>query len=107
MTRFLWLTIAIWAAAAGLALILAAMPAAAQGQLQCAARTTVMASMGLYEKTMRVSGFDSNTAHVVQIYASTSGAWTLVITNAVGMTCLVASGTGFEAVPAPLPGQPG
>ncbi|MEM6933720.1 MAG: hypothetical protein AAF526_09040 [Pseudomonadota bacterium] len=39
-------------------------------------------------------------AGMVEIFANnTSGSWTIVVTHPTGMTCLMASGEAFEAMP--------
>lgn len=34
--------------------------------------------------------------HVVEIFASTSGTWSIVVTNARGLSCITAAGEAFE-----------
>jgi hypothetical protein len=41
---------------------------------------------------------------MVEVFASTTtGSWTITVTNASGLTCLVASGQAFERLEGSLP----
>jgi hypothetical protein len=62
-----------------------------------------------YAETRRSIGIAANNM-VMEIFAATeSGTWTITVTTPQGMTCLVASGQGFEAINEALPpvGEPG
>lgn len=76
---------------------------------QCAQRDTVLAQLAkTYGETRRGMGLASNNS-VMEVFASTSsGSWTITVTMPNGVTCLVASGQGFEAVAEDLPasGEP-
>lgn len=46
-------------------------------------------------------------SQMVEVYASDStGTWTLLVTSASGVTCMVAAGTGFAIDPPPIAGDP-
>jgi hypothetical protein len=50
-----------------------------------------------YGEQARALGLDNNNG-MVEVFANIeSGSWTITVTNARGMTCLVASGQAFEA----------
>ena len=59
-----------------------------------------------YGETARSIGMGPGN-RIVEVYASDeTGTWTITVTSADGMTCLMASGQSFEALtPAPL-GEP-
>jgi hypothetical protein len=44
----------------------------------------------------------ANTGTITEIYASRSGTWTIIGTNAKGFSCLIASGEAWEQAPPPL-----
>ena len=82
-----------------------AMPAAAQAP-QCAPRAEVLALLAeTYGESPRAVGI-AGEASIMEVFASAaSGTWTVTITLADGRMCLVASGSNFEAVAAPIPGD--
>lgn len=65
----------------------------------CAERAIVLQELdATYHETRRAVGI-AGTRVVMEMFASsTTGTWTLIATNADGVTCLVTSGTGFELV---------
>lgn len=86
-------------------LALAADRVHAQGS-QCAQRAQVLQHLSeKYGETRRSVGLAANSA-VVEVFASAeSGSWTITVTSPAGLTCLVASGMGFEAVTEELPAK--
>lgn len=79
------------------ALILATQHAFAQGA-NCADRDTVVDRLAnSYGETRQSIGLAPNNS-VVEVFASSeTGTWTITVTNPRGVTCLVASGSAFEA----------
>jgi len=71
----------------------------AEAQQNCAERAVVIESLAeRYGETRQTIGLGENN-HVVETFASVeTGTWTITVTLANGVTCLVASGTGFEHV---------
>jgi len=56
-----------------------------------------------YGETVRAMGL-AGTTRMVEVFASeATGSWTITVTTPDGVTCLIASGEAFEAIP-PLPG---
>ncbi|HMO08827.1 MAG TPA: hypothetical protein PKD10_14455 [Paracoccaceae bacterium] len=93
------------ACALGLAgLTLSAPPAAASPQ--CGPRAAVLAHLAeKYRETRQSVGLAANSM-VMEVFASRdSGSWTITVTSPQGVTCLVASGQGFEAVTEDLPAK--
>ncbi len=85
-------------ASAALAVILAC-PAYAN---QCGPRADVLKHLAeTYGESRQSIGMAVNGA-VVETFASESGGWTITATTPDGLTCLVASGEGFENLNEPL-----
>lgn len=91
-----------------IALTLAGLPAAAQGN--CGPRDAVLAHLAAkYGETRQSIGMAAN-GQVMEVFANTdSGSWTVTVTTPQGMICMLASGEGFEHAPQePAPqGEPG
>jgi hypothetical protein len=73
-------------------------------QQNCAARDLVIERLAsAYGETRQSIGLAQNNT-VVEVFASTAtGTWTITVTNASGLTCLVASGQAFERITETLP----
>lgn len=86
-------------------LIAAMVPAAALAG-PCAPRDQVVAQLAAkYGETRHSMGLAPNNA-VFEVFASdASGTWTILVTSAAGVTCLMASGEAFEQVIETLPPQ--
>lgn len=97
------MTRTLLAFALGTAGLLHAAPAAAA---QCGPRDAVLAHLaGKYRETRQSVGLAANSM-VMEVFASReTGSWTITVTSAQGVTCLVASGQGFEAVAEELPAK--
>ena len=74
-------------------------PASAQSGANCAPRDMVVERLAAkYGEVRQSMGLGANNA-VVEVFASdVSGSWTITVTTANGLTCLVASGQAFEAL---------
>jgi hypothetical protein len=92
------------AALSASALLTAATAAQAQGMANCAPRAQVVERLASkYGETRQSMGLGANNA-VVEVFASLeSGSWTITVTMANGVTCLVASGQAFEEMAEALP----
>lgn len=90
--------------AAALFVAMTTTPATAQAARNCGPRDPVVQRLAeRYGETRQSIGIGSNNA-VVEVYASTeTGSWTILVTTAAGVTCLVASGQAFEEVAEALP----
>ncbi|MFD1160659.1 hypothetical protein [Roseovarius aestuarii] len=84
--------------------VLIAAPALAQSGQHCAPRDMVVDRLAKkYGETRQSMGLGANNA-VVEVFASDkSGSWTITVTSANGVTCLVASGQAFEELAEVLP----
>lgn len=76
----------------------------AQSLQHCAPRDQVVDRLAKkYGETRQSMGLGSNNA-VMEVFASVeSGSWTITVTMANGVTCLVASGQAFEELAEALP----
>ncbi|MEM6306025.1 MAG: hypothetical protein AAF744_15005 [Pseudomonadota bacterium] len=76
---------------------------AAQGR-NCAPREAVVDRLAEgYGETRQSMGLGANNA-VVEVFASQeTGSWTITVTSPNGVTCLVASGQGYETLAEVLP----
>lgn len=92
-----------------LTLVLSALicaPAAAQSMGQCAKRDLVLGQLAeRYGETRRGMGIAANNSVMEMFAAADTGTWTITVTMPDGMTCLVASGQGFEAMADELPAK--
>ena len=81
------------------ALVALAGPACAQSTTACAPRDTVLERLASrYGETRRSIGLGAGN-QLVEVFASAeSGSWTITVTTAAGLTCLVASGLAFETM---------
>ncbi|MEO1721013.1 MAG: hypothetical protein AAFR84_01265 [Pseudomonadota bacterium] len=85
------------------AVALPPVPAEAQGRVFCGDREKIIGDLARkYGETRRSYGLARNKG-VVEVYASESGSWTILIARPGGTACLIAAGEAFEAEePAPL-----
>ena len=86
--------------------VLMAGPVLAQSGQNCAPRDMVVDRLASkYGETRQSMGLGANNA-VVEVFASdSSGSWTITVTSANGLTCLVASGQAFEELAEVLPAE--
>lgn len=85
---------------------LTAAPAAAQSMGHCAKRELVLGQLAeRYGETRRGMGIAANNSVMEMFAATDTGTWTITVTMPNGMTCLVASGQGFEATADELPAK--
>lgn len=85
---------------------LTATPLSAQSGANCAPREIVVERLATtYGESRQSMGLGANNA-VVEVFASEiSGSWTIIVTTASGLTCLVASGLAFETLAEALPAK--
>ena len=86
-------------------LIYATQTAFAAGPSQCAPRAAVVAQLAeRYGETPRGIGMAGDSA-VIEIFVSDSASWTITATLTNGLSCLLASGQGWETLEANLPAR--
>ncbi len=77
----------------------------AQPAPNCATRAQVVDVLAAkYGETRRSIGLAANNT-VMELFASPTGSWTITVTLPEGMTCLMASGQGFEAIAEEFPAK--
>lgn len=86
-------------ALAAVSVMLAASPAAAQ-QPACTERSSVLNHLSSrYSETPVAMGV-ANNGGMIEILSSKSGkSWTIILTMPNGMTCMIAAGENWEALP--------
>ena len=101
----------MFALSLGLGALIAALtpalhPAHAQTGPACAARAMVIDTLSrTYGETRRSIGLSANNT-VMELYASAeTGSWTIAVTLPDGLTCLMASGQGFESLSGETPAK--
>ncbi|SDG49889.1 hypothetical protein [Sulfitobacter delicatus] len=102
-TKIIHLTMLTAAAAL---MIAAKTEAAGANPRNCGPREAVVTRLADgYGETRQSMGLGGNNA-VVEIFASDeTGSWTITVTGTNGITCLVASGQGFEELAEALPAK--
>ena len=100
MTKFLL------SCAAGLVMALPMSGAAEAQTRNCAPRDAVVDRLASgYGETRQSMGLGANN-QVIEVFASEeTGTWTITVTSAQGVTCLVASGQAFEPLAEALPAK--
>ncbi len=90
----------------GILALAAATTASAQNARNCAPREMVVERLAeKYGESRQSIGLGANNS-LVEVYAANeTGTWTITVTMANGMTCLVASGQSFETVAEALPAK--
>lgn len=81
-----------------IAMVIAGIAAAQAQSGSCSPRQKVVDTLAQKYKESRRSIGVATKGRVMELFASESGSWTIVVTYPNGMTCLVASGQAFEAV---------
>lgn len=81
-----------------------AVPTMAQNLQHCAPHDQVVARLAdKYGESRQAVGLGSNNT-VMEVFANIEGgSWTITVTMANGMTCLIASGQAYEALAEALP----
>ena len=87
-----------------LAVTVLSLPQAAAAATSCAPRKVVVDRLAeKYGETRQSIGLGANN-QMVEVFASMdTGSWTITVTQASGLTCLVASGQAFETLAEALP----
>jgi len=92
--------------AIALALALIATPASAAANLWCADREDVLDQLNdRYKEVPSAAGLASN-GMVIEVVATPDGAtWSIIMTNPKGVSCLLATGEGWQTRVAPAIGD--
>ena len=81
------------------------LPAAAQSP-QCAAREAIIDRLATKYEEHPVSLGITATGSLLEVLASPSGSWTIIVSVPGGPTCLVSSGEGWRGAPVQLAEEP-
>ena len=82
----------------GAALLAAVLSFAAHAQTLCGSREAVLRQLAAeYQEAPAGIGL-SSTGNVVELLTSAAGTWTLIVTPPAGLTCLMGTGEGWQAV---------
>ncbi|HEV2506455.1 MAG TPA: hypothetical protein VGV39_25500 [Mesorhizobium sp.] len=90
---FRWLKLAVAAA------LVAFLPSQAEAQIGCGLRDVIVARLGQLFHEHRIGYGLVGEVAVVEIYVSTAGTWTMLMTDVSGRTCIVGAGEGWENTP--------
>lgn len=87
--------------------VTACAPSLAHAQSLCGTREAVVDMLGSrYGETVRSVGLAGGD-RIVEVFASEeTGSWTILVTNAAGVACLVASGQHYQRIAAGPLGEP-
>ena len=83
----------------------AAQPASGQAST-CGAREALLDRLALKYEEQPVSLGVTATGSLLEVLASPSGSWTIIVTIPNGPTCLVSSGEGWRSAPIQLAEEP-
>ena len=74
---------------------------------RCGPRDEVVSALAeTYSETRHAIGLADGAEQVIELFANTeTGSWTITMTQAQGVTCLVAAGDQFETLAEPLPAK--
>jgi hypothetical protein len=86
---------------------LSTLPAIAQvqGREQCGPRDQVVKVLNAkYQESQRALGLINEKA-MMEVYISSRGTWTMVVTNDAGISCVLAAGEAWDELPLKTLGQ--
>jgi hypothetical protein len=79
--------------------------AQAQGQEQCGPHDQVVKVLNAkYQESQRATGLINEKA-MMEVYISSRGTWTMVVTNEAGISCVLAAGEAWDELPVKILGQ--
>ena len=68
--------------------------------LVCGDRTSLLKALSdLYKEKPRALGLSATGNAVYEVYTSQTGTWTIIMTTAAGITCIMAAGDSWQDVP--------
>lgn len=89
-----------WTAlAAGFLMVVAISPGLATAQAACSDHTSLVRSLSNDFAEHPISMGLAANGTIFEIFASEKGAWTILVTRPDGISCLVATGEGWENLP--------
>jgi hypothetical protein len=76
-----------------------------QGQQQCGPHDQVVKVLSAkYQESQRAMGLINEKA-MMEVYISSRGTWTMVVTNEAGISCVLAAGEAWDELPLNAVGQ--
>jgi len=82
-----------------LSVLMATAPPLAAAPSTCGSRDDITKGLSAqYKETRQGIGISGQT-HVVELFVSGSGTWTILATGTNGLTCIVGVGEGWQSVP--------
>lgn len=87
------------------ALVLMAVPAAAQAQSSCGERAKFIETLSRNYQEVPAAMAIAGQRNLVELFVSETGSWTMLVTQPNGMSCIVAAGSDWELLP-PEPPKP-
>ncbi len=76
-----------------------AFPSAVQAQAVCGERIALVEKLKAgFNEAPRSMGL-ANNGHMVEVFASPKGSWTIIVTQPNGLACLLAAGENWEDLP--------
>ena len=99
MSRLISWAIIVAAFGVTFAILATAAPAQMQVRSQCGPHTQLIALLATrYLEAPKAIGTVSG-SHYMEIYVSQAGSWTVLVTSADGISCIIAAGSNWEDVP--------
>lgn len=88
------------------AFLVQAAPAPAEASATCTKRDRLVQFLAdRYKEAPRAMGLVSNSG-VMEVYVSSTGSWTIVVTSSNGMSCVIAAGNSWEDMRVALTNDP-
>ncbi len=87
------------------AVLIAFQPIPAGAQAACGDRAKMISHLGATYSEQPVAMGLTSTGAVIEVLTSPSGTWTFLVTYPSGMTCMVATGEGWESLSVTPAGQ--
>ncbi len=81
------------------AVVMAFLPLQAEAQIGCGMRDVIVARLDQLFHEHRIGYGLVGQVAVVELYVSTAGTWTVLMTDVSGRTCIVGAGEGWENTP--------
>lgn len=77
-----------------------------QLNMPCWPHADIIRALGGAKYQEGLHSFGISQKNLVELYVSKQGSWTLLTTAPLGLTCVLASGDGWEPLPQPKYGKP-
>ncbi len=78
----------------------------ASAQNVCGDRAEIIKVLGTKYKELPTAFGIAGQRNLAELFVAKTGSWTMLITEPKGVTCILATGQGWEELPPPPPGDP-